>query len=223
MGGAVGSAGRQVQHVVLPTWIDEEPGEVADALAFAHADGAPVEDHVLEVTPPAKHAVAADGRLLAVHIAILARSGDCRGSRDPVEDGPGRVPPDGAVLIPGGGQCLGECQAGECRLVRSADPVPEPHRLGKGLVRTGRVALGEAHRPRASAASATSAVVAKRVEVRCSSSAAERARSRSPAGAAALSRVTWRSALPSANGGAPVAARTSVAEPAWSACQCVGG
>ena len=40
---------------------------------------------------------------------------------------------------------VGEAQAGERRLVRGADFVPEPHRFGQGLFRARRVAVGEPH------------------------------------------------------------------------------
>ena len=49
------------------------------------------------------------------------------------------------MLAAAGAVGLGEAEAGERRLVRGADFVPEPHRFGQGLFRARRIAVGEPH------------------------------------------------------------------------------
>ena len=140
--------GDEVEHVVLPTRIGEEPREVSHALEVAHVDRVSVEAHRPVVTLPTE-------RRWSSRSAARRRASSSGGVTSGVTVGAAWIPSrivraawrlqHGPVLAAVGAMGIGEVEAGDRRLVRGADLVPESHRFGQRLFGAGRVAIGEPH------------------------------------------------------------------------------
>jgi hypothetical protein len=106
---AAGLGGHEIQHVVLPARIGQEPREVSHALEVAHKGGVPFEGHRPVVTLAAKD-VDAPNRLLVECVVVFDVHwwGNRRRGLDPFEDRADRLAlQDGPVLAAAGGMSLG--------------------------------------------------------------------------------------------------------------------
>ena len=138
--GAAGLGGDEVQRVELPARVGEEPRQVMHAFEIADVHGLPVEDHRPVVTLATKHGGARHWFLVA------RREVRCWRGFDSLEDRAGRLALQVGRLVPAAGVVgLGQAKAGERRLVRGTDFVPQPHRFGQGLFCARHIAVGELH------------------------------------------------------------------------------